>query len=165
MCGAGILIEENSFVGNVGMKRHNGGAGVLRCVRSSDKDDFFLQRGWTSGYKLEELDDDDEPEEDDYGRVETLSFMVNLYDHKEKVEESECRREWLIGIDCEEPIERKYFANPSTSYINVTDMIDGSTNYTILEYGTVIQNNNFINNYAGKKGTALLIDSISELVV
>ena len=47
----------------------------------------------------------------------------------------------------------------------MTDTIDGVTNYTLLEYGTLIQKNIFYNNYAGKKGTALLIDSISELVI
>ena len=45
MCGSGTLIEDNSFTGNIGMKRHNGGAGVLRCVRSSEEDDYFLKRG------------------------------------------------------------------------------------------------------------------------
>ena len=38
-------------------------------------------------------------------------------------------------------------------------------NYTLLEYGTLIQNNKFIENYAGKKGTALLVDSISEVQI
>ena len=30
-CGAGILIDDNYFYGNLGMKKHNGGAGVIRC--------------------------------------------------------------------------------------------------------------------------------------
>ena len=32
VCGAGILIEENSFIGNIGLKKHNGGVGVIRCI-------------------------------------------------------------------------------------------------------------------------------------
>jgi hypothetical protein len=31
VCGAGILIEDNSFIGNIGLKKHNGGVGVIRC--------------------------------------------------------------------------------------------------------------------------------------
>lgn len=30
-CGSQILIESNTFSNNIGMKRHNGGAGVLHC--------------------------------------------------------------------------------------------------------------------------------------
>ena len=36
-CGAGILIESNVFKGNIGMKRHNGGAGVIRCPRYTNE--------------------------------------------------------------------------------------------------------------------------------
>ena len=43
MCGAGILIKENLFTGNIGMKRHNGGAGVIRCSRLLNDDDLFVQ--------------------------------------------------------------------------------------------------------------------------
>ena len=32
VCGAGILIEDNSFIGNIGLKKHNGGVGVIRCI-------------------------------------------------------------------------------------------------------------------------------------
>ena len=35
-CGSGILIEDNFFAKNIGMKRHNGGAGVIRCQHSVD---------------------------------------------------------------------------------------------------------------------------------
>ena len=35
----------------------------------------------------------------------------------------------------------------------------------MLEYGTLITKNKFIKNHAGKKGTALLIESISEVQV
>lgn len=36
VCGAGILIEDNFFKNNIGLKRHNGGAGVLRCTKTED---------------------------------------------------------------------------------------------------------------------------------
>ena len=42
MCGAGILVEDNLFYGNIGMKRHNGGAGVIRCARLTTHDDLFV---------------------------------------------------------------------------------------------------------------------------
>jgi hypothetical protein len=32
VCGSGILIESNRFIGNIGLKKHNGGAGVIRCL-------------------------------------------------------------------------------------------------------------------------------------
>ena len=41
-CGAGILIDDNFFADNVGLKRHNGGAGVIRCNHyESDYEDTF----------------------------------------------------------------------------------------------------------------------------
>ena len=40
-CGAGILIEDNFFTNNVGLKKHNGGVGVIRCQHfNSDLDRF-----------------------------------------------------------------------------------------------------------------------------
>ena len=57
-CGAGILIDSNIFEGNIGMKRHNGGAGVIRCRRSDNQDDsednYFIDRDKTSGLFLKE---------------------------------------------------------------------------------------------------------------
>ena len=35
VCGAGILIEDNYFGNNIGLKRHNGGAGVIRCMHTT----------------------------------------------------------------------------------------------------------------------------------
>ena len=52
MCGAGILIEENLFYGNIGMKRHNGGAGVVRCAHKQAWTDIFVEDHTTSGYPL-----------------------------------------------------------------------------------------------------------------
>ena len=55
-CGAGIMIESNQFEYNIGMKRHNGGAGVIRCRRFADVDlaveDFFVSHKKTSGLFL-----------------------------------------------------------------------------------------------------------------
>ncbi len=33
-CGAGIAIKNNYFGHNIGLKRHNGGVGVIRCGHS-----------------------------------------------------------------------------------------------------------------------------------
>ena len=33
-CGSGILIDDNYFYGNIGLKKHNGGAGVIRCIHT-----------------------------------------------------------------------------------------------------------------------------------
>ena len=49
MCGTGILVQENQFYGNIGMKRHNGGAGVIRC-HLEDK----VRTYSGSGYPLQE---------------------------------------------------------------------------------------------------------------
>ena len=35
-CGAGILINDNFFDSNIGLKRHNGGAGVIRCLHDTE---------------------------------------------------------------------------------------------------------------------------------
>ena len=37
--------------------------------------------------------------------------------------------------------------------------------YDLLEYGTLIQDNTFANNYSGMKGSALLIERISEVQI
>ena len=47
-CGAGILIDDNFFQGNIGLKKHNGGAGVIRCRHTSsesDSDTFDFRSG------------------------------------------------------------------------------------------------------------------------
>jgi hypothetical protein len=46
-CGAGILIDDNFFYGNVGLKKHNGGAGVIRCRHSKFEltDTFYYLSG------------------------------------------------------------------------------------------------------------------------
>ena len=33
-CGSGILIDDNYFYGNIGLKKHNGGVGVIRCTHT-----------------------------------------------------------------------------------------------------------------------------------
>ena len=36
MCGAAVKIDNNLFEGNTGLKKHNGGAGVHRCIEIVD---------------------------------------------------------------------------------------------------------------------------------
>ena len=40
MCGAGILINDNRFEGNIGLKRHNGGAAVIRCLHAESESEL-----------------------------------------------------------------------------------------------------------------------------
>ena len=55
MCGAGILIENNHFQGNIGMKRHHGGAGYIGCEwESYDYEMFYLNNGIDAGLPLKE---------------------------------------------------------------------------------------------------------------
>ena len=49
--------------------------------------------------------------------------------------------------------------------VNITDLFDSSQNYTLLKYATKISNNNFTNNFAGMKGSALAIFDLSELQI
>ena len=56
-----------------------------------------------------------------------------------------------------------YFDDPKTATDNITDIFDQSLNYTILKYATKIQNNSFLKNSAGMKGSALALFRISEL--
>ena len=64
-----------------------------------------------------------------------------------------------------------FYEDPKETTVNVTDLFDFDseglyrTNYTLMRYATYITNNTFINNMSGKKGTALLLSQISELVV
>ena len=64
-----------------------------------------------------------------------------------------------------------YFEDPTEITMNVTDLFDvyknGSyrTNFTIMRYATHITNNTFMKNFSGKKGTALLISQVSELLI
>ena len=46
-CGSGILIEENFFANNIGLKRHNGGAGLIRCIHilTNTEDEFTYLSG------------------------------------------------------------------------------------------------------------------------
>ena len=42
MCGAGVHIDQNLFYGNIGTKRHNGGAIVNRCFIYFEDDDEWV---------------------------------------------------------------------------------------------------------------------------
>lgn len=64
----------------------------------------------------------------------------------------------------------KYYDDPFYNQTNVTDLVLNYTesyvkNYTVLEYGTLITKNKFIQNHAGKKGTALFVAGLSELQI
>ena len=94
MCGAGILIEDNLFYGNVGMKRHNGGAGVVRCEHMTKWDDIFVEDHTTSGYPLQERN----------ATLEELELEGYGYtDPKDST--------------------KKYYDNPFFNYTNVTDFV------------------------------------------
>ena len=57
VCGAGILIEDNFFYGNIGLKKHNGGAGVIRCQHISTLEDYEeLDHQWNSGLIRAEIE-------------------------------------------------------------------------------------------------------------
>ena len=62
-CGSGILIDGNYFLGNIGLKRHNGGAGVIRCQHSDLikelEDDFTFLSGKNRVYDEEQKTLDD----------------------------------------------------------------------------------------------------------
>ena len=65
-----------------------------------------------------------------------------------------------------ENIDYSYFYDPITNTTNITDLVHpNTTNYTVVQYATVIKNNVFEWNMAGMKGSALLIQGISELIV
>ena len=45
VCGAGVNIENNIFEGNVGLKNHNGGAILHRCLKFSSSTDTWVSTG------------------------------------------------------------------------------------------------------------------------
>ena len=45
VCGAGVNIENNIFEGNVGLKKHNGGAIVHRCLKFTHSTDTWVSTG------------------------------------------------------------------------------------------------------------------------
>lgn len=47
----------------------------------------------------------------------------------------------------------------------LTDLFDPTITYGLLTYGTLIHNNTFSNNFAGKKGSTLLIELINEVQI
>ena len=98
MCGAGILIEDNLFYGNVGMKRHNGGAGVVRCQHMMEWDEIFVSDHTTSGYPLQE-------------RNATLKELeLEGY-----------------GYTDPEDATKKYYDDPFFNYTNVSDFVVNKT--------------------------------------
>ena len=53
--------------------------------------------------------------------------------------------------------------DPSTHKSFFKDLFDNDKKYELLTYGTYIVNNTFANNFTGKRGSALLIELVSEL--
>ena len=129
VCGAGILVEGNFFHGNIGLKKHNGGAGVIRCDHVDSKEAFAELGIVNSG--LIRADVGERP---------------HLHHH-----------ETLFDLDYTPTL-----ANPTSSFIELDDF-ENRGSYSLLEYGTLIKDNTFANNYSGKKGSALLIERVSEL--
>ena len=131
-CGAGIEISSNNFTNNIGLKRHNGGAGVISCYNIEDTiNSYYANRGFTSGHYIQR--------------------RHNLTD-EEQLELDNATNEIL------------YYYDPKTNMTNITDLVfPNTTNYTMLQYATVIRNNTFNENFSGMKGSALLLQGLSEL--
>ena len=56
-CGSGVRISANTFEGNIGLKKHNGGAIVQRCIIINDKNlytSLYYDQSKTSSVPLEE---------------------------------------------------------------------------------------------------------------
>jgi hypothetical protein len=104
------------------MKKHNGGAGIIRCKHIT-----------------EELD------------LPTFDYNSGLRRERIKVE-----NDWEVKFLSE-------LEDPSTDTTKVYDKFNDTIYYRVLTYGTEIKGNTFANNYSGMKGSALLIERISEL--
>ena len=130
-CGAGTLIESNIFEGNIGMKRHNGGAGVIRCTRLNDNSNYFITHRQTSGLFLRERNATDD-ELKLWGAKDQKDMNYTYYED---------------AVDTVMNV---------TDIFDFDDKGYYRTNYTVEKYSTYITNNTFRNNYSGKKGTALL---------
>lgn len=125
-CGSGVLIYDNFFYGNIGLKRHNGGAFVIRCEH------------YTS-----------DEEEAEAGYINSGRYRDEVYQ-----DVSTYLQDDLIPI----------LENPSEIYFELEDPISDET-YSMLKYGTLIEDNTFANNYSGMKGTAFLIERINEIQI
>ena len=84
MCGAGVMIDDNLFQENIGLKKHNGGAAVHNCIyydSASYLDKFgFTFTNSTSSQKLA-ISHYDEPTNkfiyDDHDMNDTLIDLYN----------------------------------------------------------------------------------------
>ena len=52
MCGVGVVVQDNHFEGNFGLKKHNGGASLHHCIYYEDSSFGYAQLGHTSSLKL-----------------------------------------------------------------------------------------------------------------
>ena len=48
LCGGGVIVHENTFENNIGLKKHNGGAIAFRCLRYHHTDGLFIANGQSS---------------------------------------------------------------------------------------------------------------------
>lgn len=54
--------------------------------------------------------------------------------------------------------------DPSTTMVEIKNLYGSSDEtYKLLKYGTKFVNNTFANNYSGKRGSALLLENLSEV--
>ena len=58
-----------------------------------------------------------------------------------------------------------YYDDPLTTYDYFEDLYDPKIKYKLLKYATHIKYNNFTSNYAGMKGTAVLLSFINAVEV
>ena len=71
-CGAGIELSDNLFQFNNGMKRHNGGAGIISCKIIDTTENFYVENHLTSGHFLEQrynLTDEEQVEYEENNHV------------------------------------------------------------------------------------------------
>ena len=57
--------------------------------------------------------------------------------------------------------ETYFYDDPETTTDTITDLFNSTITYTLLKYATKISSNNFTKNYAGMKGSAIMMDEIS----
>ena len=126
-CGNGILLVDNFFNGNIGMKRHNGGAGVIRCEHTTN----------------------------------TLTTVFDYLSGKQRG----MHRDIIYDIRKNVVSNITHIDDPPTNKTTLVDLFDVDRSYELLAYGTLIANNTFANNYSGMRGSALLIELISEVQV
>ena len=70
-----------------------------------------------------------------------------------------------VEVRSDEARNITYLDDPSTHKTLLQDLFDEEQYYELLSYGTWIKNNTFANNYSGKRGTALLLELVNNLLI